>query len=146
VTIGQGSAGEWGGVLGLGHFCNQRRLGAATNLGADVAITPHAPSSPGGEIATATLAARGPGPRAPRRGSIVSRREIFRAREVPTLPSLTNQVSWQQVDVNSLLWLIRTTPPSNSRMAVARAPRESLGEETKQCFLGVRNMICSQTR
>lgn len=45
-----------------------------------------------------------------------------------TLPPLTNQVSLQQVEVNSLLWEISTTPPSNSLMAVAKAPRDSLSD------------------
>lgn len=56
------------------------------------------------------------------------------SRETSTTPPATRQVSPQTVLVNSLLWLISSTPPSNSRHAVARAPSAAGGQQqAKRC-------------
>eukprot|EP00882_Tetradesmus_deserticola_P020694 GHRQ01022360.1.p1 GENE.GHRQ01022360.1~~GHRQ01022360.1.p1 ORF type:complete len:143 (-),score=28.18 GHRQ01022360.1:41-469(-) len=47
------------------------------------------------------------------------------SRSTSALPPATRHVSLQQVLVNSLLWLMSSTPPSNDLMAPASAPSAS---------------------
>jgi hypothetical protein len=49
-----------------------------------------------------------------------------------TCPCSTRHVSVQQVLVKAQLWLINNTPPSNVRMAAARAPNASCLNQPKE--------------